>query len=163
MERGVTAIRLRYVNQFSAKGRVYYYFRRPGLSAVKLPGLPGSEEFMTAYQAALTEAPRPIGEARTLPGTVNAAVAAYYQSLAFRELAQSTRYMRRCYLEKFREQHGDKRLALMPSDFIARMLDRLEPFSARNWLKSLRALMQHAVSTGLCKADPTQGIKLRTP
>ena len=40
------------------------------------------------------------------------------------------------------------------------MLDKMEPFSARNWFKCVRALMQHAVATGLCKTDPTQGVKL---
>ncbi len=111
----------------------------------------------------VTAAPQPIGASRTLPGSVSAAVASYYGSLAFRDLAQSTQYMRRCYLEKFREQHGDKSIATMPPDFIVRMLDKLEPFAAKNFFKVLRALMQHAVATGLCKADPTQGVKIRTP
>ena len=30
-----------------------YYFRRRGTKAIPLPGLPGSEEFMAAYAAAL--------------------------------------------------------------------------------------------------------------
>ena len=34
-------------------GRVRRYFRRPGYKSVSLPGLPGSAEFMAAYQAAL--------------------------------------------------------------------------------------------------------------
>src|SRR6516162_6613033 len=45
-------IRLRFVNSFVNKnrkdGRARYYFRRPGLKAVSLPGIPGSEEFMAA-------------------------------------------------------------------------------------------------------------------
>lgn len=68
--------------------------------------------------------------------------------------------MRRSYLERFREKHGNHRLATMPQTFIVQMLDTMEPFSARNWFKCVRALMQHAVATGLCKTDPTQGVKL---
>jgi hypothetical protein len=49
-------IRLRFVNSFVNKnrkdGRARYYFRRPGMKAVPLPGIPGSEEFMAAYHAA---------------------------------------------------------------------------------------------------------------
>ena len=68
--------------------------------------------------------------------------------------------MRRSYLERFREKYGNSRLATMPSEFIIKMMDRMEPFSARNWFKCVRAVMQHAVATGLCKTDPTQGVKL---
>jgi integrase len=84
----------------------------------------------------------------------------YYKSLAFRELAQGSRYMFRSYLERFRAKYGNRRLATMPSGFIVQMLDRMKPFEARNWLKSMRALVQHAVSTGLCETDPTRGVKL---
>ena len=50
-------IRLRYVNAFVNKNRkslrARYYFRRPGVRAIPLPGIPGSDEFMAAYGAAL--------------------------------------------------------------------------------------------------------------
>ena len=84
----------------------------------------------------------------------------YYKSLAFRELAESSQLMRRSYLEQFRVKYGDSRLATMPSKFIVQMMNKMEPFSARNWFKCVRALMQHAVSIGLCKVDPTQGVRL---
>ena len=52
-------IRLQYVNGFANRdrnnARVRYYFRRPGKKAIPLPGLPGSDEFMRAYQAALND------------------------------------------------------------------------------------------------------------
>jgi hypothetical protein len=48
---------LRYVQSFVDRksGTVYHYFRRPGYKRVPLPGLPGSREFMAAYQDALKE------------------------------------------------------------------------------------------------------------
>jgi integrase len=149
----------RFVNAFRSKGRRYYYFRRPGVKPIRLPDF-GTPEFEIAYQKALHADAPEIGAGRTLPGTVNAAVVSYYKSLAFRELAQSSQYMRRSYLERFREKHGDSRLATMPPEFIVKMMNLMEPFSARNWFKCVRALMQHAVATGLCKVDPTQGVKL---
>jgi hypothetical protein len=46
-------IKLKYVNGFSNRDRksqrVRYYFRRRGMQAIPLPGMPGSEEFMAAY------------------------------------------------------------------------------------------------------------------
>jgi integrase len=159
MEGAVKRPLLRYVNGFPAKGRRYYYFRRPGSKPTRLPDF-GTPEFEIAYQKALhSEAPE-IGAGRTVPGTLNEAVVSYYKSLAFRELAQSSQSMRRSYLERFREKYGNDRLATMPPEFIVKMMNKMEPFSARNWFKCVRAVMQHAVSVGLCKADPTQGVKL---
>ena len=75
----------KYVNGFVDRhGRAHHYFRRPGRKSVRLPGLPGSPEFMAAYNAALTggvvhdvETHVEIGASRTIDGTVNALVAAY--------------------------------------------------------------------------------------
>ena len=50
----MTKIRLQFVQAFVDRhGRVRHYFRRRGFKRVSLPGLPGSEGFMAAYQAAL--------------------------------------------------------------------------------------------------------------
>ena len=71
-------IKLKYVNAFAncarKDRRMRYYFRRRGWKAIPLPGVPGSEEFMAVYAAALATVPEypEIGMSRTLPGTVNA-------------------------------------------------------------------------------------------
>jgi hypothetical protein len=85
-------IRLPYVQGFVDKksGGVYYYFRKPGHRRVRLPGLPGSREFNEAYQSALEGAPIEIGVDRTRPGTVNAAIVAYYGSLEWRSTSAGT-------------------------------------------------------------------------
>jgi hypothetical protein len=54
--------------------------------------------------------------------------------------------MRRAILERFREDHGDKRIAALPREFIVRTLGKKSPFAARNWLKTLRGLIQFAAS-----------------
>src|SRR5262249_26388387 len=71
-----------------------------------------------------------------------------------------TQKMRRAILERFREQHGDKRIALLPREFIARTLGKKKPFAARNWLKTLRGFMEFVVAENFRADDPTQGVKL---
>jgi integrase len=48
----------------------------------------------------------------------------------------------------------------MPADFISRLIADLAPYAARNWVKALRSLMQHAKAIGLVPMDPTKEIKL---
>jgi hypothetical protein len=99
----MTRIKLKYIHIFRDRHRrIRHYFRR-GDKRIALPGLPGSTEYMAAYQAALAGAPQEIGADRTGPGTLNEAIVAYYKSIRFRELASTTQYMRRMILERFRE------------------------------------------------------------
>ncbi len=120
----MTGLRLRYVNAFRDRhGRLRHYFRRPGCKSVALPGLPGSADFMEAYQAALAgeTAPRiEIGARRTKPGTIAAVTVEYFNSLAFHNLAPETKRTRRNILERFRAEHGEKRVALLQRTHIDR-------------------------------------------
>ena len=143
------------------EGRVHRYFRRPGYPRVRLPGLPGSPEFNRAYEAAM-EMPLAVGAKRTKPGTVNAAITGYLSSLQFRAVKDSSAKKHRATLERFRCDHGDKPIALLPQKFIAHVLSQMKPFAARNWLKALRSLMRFCVDQELVAVDPTQGIKLPT-
>ena len=120
---------------------------------------------MAAYQAALAgEAPRvEVGASRTKPGTVNAVVISYFNSAAFQSLAPETRRTRRNILERFRQEHGDKRIALLQRAHIDRMIAakaEATPAAARNFLATLRVLMAHCRIQGWRTDDPTQGIKL---
>jgi integrase len=135
--------------------------RRPGFKRVALPGLPWSPDFMTAYEAALADAPRvEVGASRTKPGTVAAAVAGYFCSLAFTGLAETTRRTRRQFLERFRGEHGDKGIATLARAHVERMVNAkaATPGTALNFLVALRALMRHAVAVGLRGDDPTVGV-----
>ena len=101
-----------------------------------------------------------IGASRTKPGTLNAAVVAYYQSLAFRELAPGTQAMRRSILERLRVKHGNETISRLPPKFIAQSLSRMGPGAARNRLKALRHLLEFAAAEGSRADNPTRGIKL---
>ena len=158
-------IKLKYVNGFSNRNRksqrVRYYFRRRGTKAIPLPGLPGSEEFIAAYAAALASIPDQhveIAAHRTLPGTINALVVTYYKSDEWHALAADTQKTRRRIIERFRAQHGDKRVALLQREHILKMLAAIgKPSAKRHWLKAIRGLMRVAVPT-MRKDDPTEGI-----
>ena len=160
MEGGVTRPLPRFVNAFTAKGRRYYYFRRPGAKTIRLPDF-GTPEFEIEYQKALHGDAPEMGASRTLPGTLNEAVVSYYKSLAFRELAP-IESGNASLLSGTVSREVRQSAAWRPcrTTFIVQMMNKMEPFSARNWFKCVRALMQHAVATGLCKTDPTQGVKL---
>ena len=158
----MTKLPLKYVNEYrDVRGKIRRYFRRPGYKRIPLPGLPGSDEFMAAYQAALAGVAAPVGVTRTKPGTANAVIIGYYQSPAFRELASGTRAERRNILERFREQHGDKKIDLLEQRHIVKQLSRMKPAASRNWLKALRALLDFAVAEEFRPDNPAVGIKFR--
>jgi integrase len=143
-------------------GKPRWYFRRAGFKQVRLPGLPWSPEFMSAYEALLSERPRlEIGARRTKPGTVAAAVAGYFGSAIFANLAESTRRTRRQILERFRAEHGDKAIATLGKTHVERMVNAkaATPGAALNFFGALRALMRHAITVGLRADDPTVGIR----
>jgi len=51
----MVCLRLKYlVEDVDRHGNVRLYFRRKGHRKIRLPGLPGSDEFMAAYKAALS-------------------------------------------------------------------------------------------------------------
>jgi integrase len=144
-------------------GTPRFYFRKAGSKRTPLPGLPWSPVFMAAYEAAQEGRPShvEIGVSRTKPGTINALVVSYFNSMAFQTLAPETRRTRRNILERFRAEHGDKRSALLKREHVNVMFAKKAAtrFAARNWLKTVRALMQFAVAEGLLATDPTTGIK----
>jgi integrase len=156
-------MRMKFVQAWiDSEGRAHHYFRRHGFERVRLPGLPGSAEFMAAYSQALAGAPEPVGKDRSKAGSVAAAIAGYYASPAFaKNLAPSSQAVRKAVLEAFRREHGDKLIRSMPTKFLRALLDAMEPTTAKNWLAAIRALTAHAIKVDLIETDPTLGIRLR--
>jgi integrase len=133
-------------------GKRYVSFRKRGHKTTPLPPL-GSAEFWPAYNAALADK-LAIGTAlRSAVGSVSAAIAAHYASHQWNGLSDGTRAMRRPILEKFRERYGQWPLRQISENFVEAYLGTLKPHAARNHLKTLRALLQHA------KHDVTRAIK----
>jgi len=127
------------------------------LSGCRRPAIPAST--LPTKRRWLPQTRLQVGADRTKPGSVNAAIVSYYESkVSFQTLAPATQALRRVYLEKFRKQYGNNAIATMQPEFVAQMIDRMPPASARNWIKAIRGLMKHAIATGLCKTDPTVGV-----
>jgi integrase len=101
-----------------------------------------------------------IGARRTHPGTVNALVVAYFSSASgkWAQLSPDTQKTRRRIIERFRAQHGDKRVAHLQEIHIRKMLDAIPKLSAkRQWLKAIRGLLEAAVPS-MRSDNPTAGI-----
>jgi integrase len=156
---------LRYVHEFKDRhGKTRRYFRRPGFKRLPLPAQPGSDEFMSAYRAALTGDTAPkleIGADRTLPGTVGALVVRYYRSAAFGSLAYSTKATYRGIIERFRKDNGHRRVAQLDRDTIKRLLENraAKPAAANNWLRILRMLLDFAVDESMIGVNPALSVK----
>ena len=158
----MSRILLKYVQAWvDGEGRVHRYFRRHGYPRVPLPGLPGSIEFMTAYQVALAGPPTVIGADRAKPGSVSAVVAGYFDSQQFfTSKSAGTQRLRRGILERFRAAHGDKPIGCLPTEWIEALLDSKPPHAARSWLVTLRSLCEFAIKRGWLRANPATSIKL---
>ena len=157
---------LRYVQAFRDRhGHWRYYYRRQGFPRAVLPGRPGSPEFMAAYHAAGASAP-PHSKAKRNPnmGSVYSAVSLYLGSAVFNALAAETRRTRRNILERFREQHGDKRIAKLSPEHVQRMVDAKAgtPSAARNFLNTLSAWLKWCAREGIITRSPVVNIE-RTP
>jgi integrase len=160
----------KYVQGFIDRhGKARFYFRRLGFKNVALPGLPWSPEFMAAYEEALAGQPAQIGSAKVRPGTIRALAVSYYNSIGFRSrLKPITQSVYRNIIDRFCEEadkedqkYGDKRAAKLQRDHILKlMVARADkPDSANGLRKVLRAMMKHAVETGVRPDDPTRDIK----
>jgi integrase len=158
--------RLRYVNGYQSRGKSYYYFRRDGAAPVRLPGMFGSAEFMEAYGRALdgsapaVTAPE-LGAKRTVAGSINAALVAYYQSAVFVDgLAESTQGWRRRCLEKFRADFGDVSLRKFEKRHAQKYLSLIPKAGAqRNMGQALSHFFQYCVDTVLITTSPADGLR----
>ena len=160
----MTKIRLKYVQAFTDRhGRTRYYFRRPNHERRTLPGLPGSAEFMEAYQAALSGAPTPreIGAERTTPGSFNALIIAYYASADYKTLKPITQRGYRNVIERWRVKHGPGQVAALTAPVIRRMFDALSdrPGAAYGLRRIIRILMKFAVDYGYRTDNPARDIR----
>jgi integrase len=168
MKSSMARVRLDFVHTFRDRhGKRRHYFRRRGFKSATLPGLPGSAEFMEAYQAALAGDTVPrieVGASRAKPGSVAAAVAAYLDSIDFGGLALATQRDRRAILDRFRELYGEKSFAGLERKHVDFWITgkAATPHAAKSFLKALRAVVKVAMRIALRADDPTAGIRIKT-
>jgi integrase len=63
-------------------------------------------------------------------------------------------------LERFREEHGEKRIALLHKKALQAILNKKSPAAASNWRKALRGFIDHTMSLDMLTVDPLAGVKL---
>jgi integrase/recombinase XerD len=156
-------IRFRFVvEDVDRHGNPRLYFRRKGQPKLRLRGLPGSDEFLAAYRAALDASGKDAPRFRcAAKGTFGYVCLAYYATATFKALDPSTQAWRRRALDSISAKHGDKPVALMNAKHVRMLRDekRELPGAARNRLKALSALFRWAVEAEEAPHDPTLGVK----
>jgi len=97
-------------------GNVRIYVRIPGQRKIRIRAPFGTDEFITAYNAAVSNhltAPRQAREAK--PGSFRHLCVLYYGSPTFKRLDLATQSWRRRALDAVSEKHGRKPVALRRS------------------------------------------------
>jgi integrase len=154
---------LPYVKRYRDSGGVLrHYFRKRGHKAVALPGVPGSADFMTAYQDALGEpAPQRGSRQGQGPGSVGALIVEYQQSAAFANLKPSSQRVYRRVLDRFREIHGHRMVHDMPRAKVAAYIAAIgadAPAMANLTQSVLHKLLAHAIRLGHRTDNPVTEI-----
>jgi integrase/recombinase XerD len=152
-------VRFRFVvEDVHRHGNVRLYFRRRGEPKTRLPG---SEEFMAAYQEALGRSSTTKAIQRLNAGSFGYLCRQYFISQTFKALDESTRKWRRRALDEIALEHGDKPIAKMQAKHVRQLRDEKadKPGAARNRLKALRALFRWAMDNDHAPHDPTRDIK----
>ena len=162
----MSVVTLKHIDRFRDRhGRLRHYFRIGKGPRHLLPGKPGSQEFMQAYQAALAGEEMPRGpRMRGATGTFDRLVQDYYESADYKRLAKDTqRTYQRIIDTLLREANIAHRLvAQMTRQHVHLIVGRraATPAAANHWLKKLRILLRFAIDNGWRKDDPTIRIRM---
>lgn len=154
-------IRLKYVHEYRDKtGRLWRYVRRKGLPNVNLPGLPGSPEFMKAYQTALTTKPEPPMPQKA--GTIGNLVTRFYRSAEFANLRGSSPKLYRLVLDKFAKADGHRTVRGLTRSIARKIIEEVgaDHPAMGNLTKSiLHTLFEYAISIDMRDDNPFDRIK----
>jgi integrase len=159
----MTKLRLKFVNEYIDRhGKTRRYFRRPGSRAVKLPGVPGSAEFMAAYQTALASvAPPPPSSRHMVAGSVAAVVEAFYRCADFVNLSPSSQKTYRIALKPIVVEHGHRLVHDMPKAAARSIIEKIgaeHPGMANLTRAALSKVMVYAISTNIRSDNPFAGL-----
>src|SRR5262249_34461032 len=95
---------------------------------------------------------------------IDALIVDYLKSEAFmKAFAPETQRMRRNILDRFRTDHGGKRVATLERRNVVHLLANKPVHAQKNWLKTLRGLMLFAVAENYRADDPTVSVKAAKP
>jgi integrase len=152
----MTRIKLPFVHEYRDRhGKLRRYVRRPGSRRVALPGLPGSPEFMQAYQDAMSG---PIRQTRTMKaGTLAALAAEFFSSAEFANLAASSQATYRLALDPVLWRDGHRLVRDLPNEKARKIIQEIganRPAMANLTRAVLRRLFSFAISIGQRRDNP---------
>ena len=157
----MTRLRLEYIHEYRDRhGRLRRYVRRPGLRRVPLPGLPGSPEFMQAYQAAVSSS-EPIARSRPKTGTLGALASDFYQSANFANLSSSSRTTYRLVLDPIIKRDGHRLVRDLQPDKARKLIQEIglrRPGMANLTRSVLRRLFSYAIDLGMRRDNPFERV-----
>ena len=153
----MTRIRLPYIHEYiDITGAVRRYVRRRGFKKVPLPGLPGSDEFMRAYQEAIAGA-APAARRSHKDGTVADLVTRYYGSPKFDKLSELSKAQYREQLDRFVIEHGHRYVLDLTADKAEKVIVKIgttRPGLANKYRAILSAVFRYAVRLRLRADNP---------
>jgi integrase len=156
-------IKLRYVNEYRDRhGKLRRYVRVPGSRCVQLPGIPGSIEFMAAYQSAITTvAPPPSSSKHVIHGSLAEVAAGYFRSAAFANLSPSSQKLYRVALKPVLAAHGHRLVHDLPKNSARNVIEAIgasHPGMANLTRAALSQVMVYAIAMGVRTDDPFSGL-----
>jgi integrase/recombinase XerD len=145
-------------------GNVRIYVRVPGRQKIRIRVPFGTDEFVAAYNAAVSDhvaAPRQAHELKT--GSFRHTCVLYYSSPTFKRLDKATQSWRRRALDAMCERHGDKPVARMEARHVRALRDERsdQPGAANTRLKALKAFFAWACEERpeIAPHNPTLGVR----
>lgn len=163
MGRPMTKIRLKFVHEYrDAKGRTWRYVRRPGMPQVRLPGLPGSPEFMAAYSEAIAGAAVPAGRGYK-SGSLGNVVERYYRSVEFANLAPKSQATYRRVLSPHVERDGHRMVAELPHEKARKIIQEIgtaHPAMANLTRAVMVTVFEFAITCGIRNDNPFRRIPI---
>ena len=162
----MTYVKFRYIARDRDRhGNVRFYFRKPGKPKVRLRGLPGSEEFLAAYKAALGEHDPSTAAAEK---SFKWLCERYYASAYFRSLEEYTKRRKRTVLDEIGNIVGvnGRKLGLAPYASMKKVHVRKlrdmkadTPEAANFRLKQISALFAWAIKNDLVTSNPAEKLE----
>jgi integrase len=115
---------------------------------------------MAASEAARDGQPSSIGAKNVQPGTISDLIVRYYASDEWPDLAPGSKILYRRVVERVREEHGEKRAAVLEGRHIRQIASKIETTTAkRMFIITMRLLLKRGVEDGLLDHNAAFGIE----
>ncbi|TPN49356.1 tyrosine-type recombinase/integrase [Mesorhizobium sp. B1-1-7] len=140
-------------------GKVRWRFRMKGRPDCYLPGTYGSVEFRTAYEDARVGGTNLPVVPRAPYGTFDWLIEHYIRTPKWQKLAAISRRNLLHEMDRFRTEHGTKRVKNLRPEHVEALIARkaATPAGANRLLKLIRRLCRFAIRKGVITVDPSIG------